>query len=362
MKHVIILFTCIALAVSFLTADEPAEKNAKTSKSFTVQKSGTLEVNVVGDITIKTWDKAEVFVKANGIDEEDLEELTMEQSGNTVSVIFKPDWNISGNVEFTISLPEQFNAEIATSGGNIEVGGSLKGTLSARTSGGNISVQDIGGKTSLRTSGGNISLGSVNDEAVVSTSGGNIEVIKVAKKLDAKTSGGNIEVGEVGGSASVSTSGGNIDVKKVSGSAVLKTAGGNIELAGASGRVEARTAGGDIELTNITGSVEAKTAGGNVSAEMNPAGQGKSELATAGGDVTIVLPANAKATVEATIRIDRWKRESDRYDIHSDFEAADYKKDEKRRGIYGRYEINGGGEKITLSTSMGDIYIKKAGK
>jgi len=162
----------------------------------------------------------------------------------------------------------------------------------------------------------------------------------------------------------VSTAGGDVRVGKVSGSAYLRTAGGDVKLQGASGTVEAKTAGGDIDLKNISGSIEASTAGGNVSAELNPSGKGESHLKTAGGDIRLTLPENAKASIEATIRIrdnDGWgssKRKS-KYEVRSDFPATTYDKDGDRDEINAKYLLNGGGEIIILETVNGYIDIKK---
>ena len=175
-------------------------------------------------------------------------------------------------------------------------------------------------------------------------------------------SGGDIKVGNVGGEATLSTAGGDVRVGKVSGTATLKTAGGDVECNGATGPVVAKTAGGDLRLSGISGSIEAATAGGDIRAELNPTGSGPSSLTTAGGSVSLYLPENAKATVQALIRIEgRWKTNSARYDIRSDFKAAAYTKDEDAEEIRASYELNGGGQVITVKKVNGDIQIRKAG-
>ena len=149
---------------------------------------------------------------------------------------------------------------------------------------------------------------------------------------------------------------------KVSGKASMSTAGGNIELKGASGSVTAKTAGGDVRLENITGSIEAKTAGGEVDAELFPAGKGSSRLASAGGNVRLRVPENARVTIEAVIRIqDRWRMGSERYKVRSDFKAESYEKNEDDEEIRAIYKLNGGGESIFLETVNADIEIKKTG-
>jgi DUF4097 and DUF4098 domain-containing protein YvlB len=356
---------------------------SKKEQTFSVGKGSSLDVSVTGcAILIKTSDKNEIHVVAEGIPEDAVEYLKMTQSGDEVRVSYRPKWGNDNDGRFVITVPAQTKLELRTSGGDIELQGSLtgdavgstaggdiiiekvKGMVRMSTSGGDVRAGDIDGKADLRTSGGNIILASVNGEATISTSGGDIRIEKVGKKLDARTSGGDIEVGDIGGDASLSTAGGDVRVGKVSGNAYLRTAGGDLMLKSASGTVEAKTAGGDIDLKNITGSIEASTAGGNVIAELIPDGKGSSKLKTAGGDVKLFIPENAKATIEATIRLrdnENWGSSSrkSKYEVRSDFKAESYQKDDDRQEIRARYLLNGGGETITLETVNGFIDIKK---
>jgi DUF4097 and DUF4098 domain-containing protein YvlB len=348
------------LRVSALTVDSD---ESKQTKSFNVAKGGELEVSVnCGDIRLATWDKDEVTVTVDGIDDEDMKDVKMTQTGNDVRVEYRPRWNWSGDVIFRISLPAQFDADVHTSGGNIDVRGTMKGKLTGTTSGGDIRTANIEGPTNLKTSGGDITLGEVSGEAEVRTSGGEIKVDRVGKSLKASTAGGDVEVGDVGGDAVLSSSGGEVKVGKVSGSATLKTAGGDIELLSASGNVEAKTAGGNIRLEKITGSIAAKTAGGDVVAELIPSGKGTSELRSSGGNVSLSLPSSANASIDATIRIHgdgRFWRSKDEYDIHSDFTAESKNVDKDEDEIHAVYKLNGGGDSITIETTNGNIEIRK---
>jgi DUF4097 and DUF4098 domain-containing protein YvlB len=361
----IMTIAIMMIAVPFLrvSALTPDSDENKQTKSFTVSKGGELEVSVnSGDIRLTTWEKDEVSITVEGIDEEDMDYVKMTQSGNTVRVEYRPRWNGSGNVIFKINLPAQFDADVRTSGGNIDVRGTMKGKLTGSTSGGDIRTANIEGTTNLKTSGGDITLGDVTGEAEVRTSGGEIKVDRVGKSLNASTAGGDVEVGDVGGDAILSSSGGEVKVGKVSGSATLKTAGGDIELKSASGTVEAKTAGGNIRLENITGSIEAKTAGGDVVAELIPSGKGSSKLRSSGGNVSLSLPASSKATIDATIRIQGgWRHRDEEYDIHSDFTAESKNVDKDEEEIHAVYELNGGGDRITIETTNGNIEIRKLG-
>ena len=364
----------VAITIAF-AGDEGAR-----SKTFNVTKGGTVEISTgVGDIHISPWEKNEVYVTIEGIDEEDINQVKMSQNGNVVRVTYRTRWGDgSGHVRFNVNVPSQFNLDLNTSGGDLEVKGGLTGKIDGSTSGGDIKLGNVfGGPVDVSTSGGDIStgklegeghiktaggdihVGSVNGSLYVNTSGGNIRVETVSKTLEAKTAGGDIVIGDVGGEARVSTSGGDVNVGKVSGKATLSTAGGDIELKGASGKVSARTSGGDVKLQNITGSIDAKTSGGEVEAELIPSGKGGSRLASSGGDVRLFIDENSKATIEATIRLDGWGWKKSRYVVKSEFPKETYETDEEAGEIRAVYKLNGGGELVELSTSNSNIEIHK---
>jgi DUF4097 and DUF4098 domain-containing protein YvlB len=353
-----------------------------TTKTFDVKKGGDLVVEIkrIGaDIKVETWNKNEVAVKVEGISGDDLEWLEMEKDGNTVTVYFEPGngWRRHRSARFYINVPSEFNVDVGTSGGDVDVVGSMKGTVVATTAGGDVEIDDVKGEVTLKTAGGDVTAGDVDGDAKLKTSGGDVEVGDVTGELVAATAGGDIEAGEVGGDLEAATAGGDIICKDVGGEAEAKTAGGDIELGvvkggisartaggdievlGATGRVVAKTAGGDVELASVKGQVDAETAGGDISVELDPTNAGKSTIETNGGNIALYLPAGAKATVEAYIRLRSrdWDDDEDRYDVRSDFKAESHDKDD--RAIRARYVINGGGKVIKLETTNGNIEIRK---
>lgn len=361
--------------VAVTTGDADTE-----NKSFPVKKGGTLIVDIEdagADILVNTWKKDEVHVQIMGISGDDLKELKMGESANTVTVEYfgRGGWGRSRQMRFTISVPEAFNLDLSTSGGDIIVSDPIKGDVEGATSGGDVEVDVVDGKLRLKTSGGDITAADVLQDASLKTSGGDIEVGNVKGELIAATAGGDIKIGtvdadlsaataggditilNVGGDAKVSTAGGDIEVGEVSGSATLKTAGGDIELGGASGTVAAKTAGGDIECLKITGSIDAATAGGDVYAELDPKGNQSSSLETSGGDVILVIPSGAAAVIDARIRLRGSHYHEDDYDIISDFKAESH--DKTSKDIRASYVIGKGGPRITLDTVNGNIEIRK---
>jgi len=325
-KTILVAFVILIAQLAF----SKTELSFQT-KSFEVNPGGTLEVSVsAGDIILGSWEKNEVHIKAEGIDPDELENLRMTQTGNTVRVEYDPEWGESMRVRFTINVPSQFNSDFHTSGGDIRLQGLFQGKVQGSTSGGDITIADIDGTADVETSGGDIIAGKIKGtcslstsggdiqvelstgEVQLSTSGGDITIGNVGKSLVAKTSGGDIHIGDVGGEATAITAGGDIIIGRVSGNATLKTAGGDVELRGASGIVKAKTAGGDMNLENVSGSIDASTAGGDIVAELRPSGSGRSRLISSGGDVVLQIPENAKASIEAVISIrGRWKDSSE---------------------------------------------------
>jgi DUF4097 and DUF4098 domain-containing protein YvlB len=212
---------------------------------------------------------------------------------------------------------------------------------------------------SIETSGGPVRLGTVATAVHVRASGGAITVGDVQGEADLSTSGGDIRIGDVQGEARLSSSGGHIQVGKVAAGATLRTSGGNIDLGGAVGQVVAWTAGGNVRLENVRGSIDARSSGGNVLGELVPMAEASSSLASFGGDVALYLPATAKATVHARIRIrGPWETQSQDCDIRADFPAEDYARERAQKEIRATYRLNGGGQDITLKTVNGDIQIR----
>ncbi len=378
-KHMthLLLILLFASTVAWAIADDPDQQQRGT-QTFTVAKGGKLDLSISGgDIHITGWDRNEVVVKTSGIDEEDLRSLNISQSGNNVRVRFHPGGSTS-DISFEISVPSQFNLTLQTSGGDIDLAGPLTGTLEGTTSGGNIRLGDLGGEIELttaggdiqagiikgglrlRTSGGDIRIKSVTDDAEVSTAGGDITIDQAGKQLRAKTSGGNVRIGNVGGDASAATSGGDIEVGSVSGTASLNTSGGNIDLKSAVGSVKANTSGGDLQLGKIAGAVEGRTSGGNIEAHLVSGKVEQSKLASSGGDIRLFVPADAKATIQARIRVQgRWRLASKAYDIVSDFKLENYEKNEDQGEIRATVNLGGGGPVIMLNTANGNIEIRK---
>jgi hypothetical protein len=177
----------------------------------------------------------------------------------------------------------------------------------------------------------------------VVTAGGEIDVQNVKSGVQAVTSGGGINIRDVAGSVIARTSGGGIGVEGLRGPVELRTAGGSIHARRCTGDLEARTSGGGITLDDIDGRVTARTSGGGIHAEVL-VNHGVS-LTTSGGGITLLLPADVRASVDAS---------TSGGEVGSEFPFSSTET-LKRAQIRGA--IHGGGEPVRLHTSGGGIHL-----
>ncbi len=383
MKILAALFLTASLIsppTTFLTGSQQDPENP--SKSFQVTKGGHLEVDVdPGSVDIEPWDKNEVFIQAENIDPDSPDRLKMTQSGNTVTLRYRDRRMHDNDVRFTINVPVEFNAHVVTSGGSISERDKLKGDFSVDTKGGSVRMDEIvgnvkvesgggsirgetiDGDASIRTGGGSVSIKTTTGNADVSSGGGSLKMEQVGKELTMSTGGGSVDVGDVTAGADIRTGGGSVKVGKVKQSLKLSTGGGGVEVQGASGDIRVSTGGGSVRMEDIVGTLSLKTGGGDITVELTPDGKGGSSIYSGGGDIRFFIPGTAKASIEATLNLSHtWGGRSKKYRITSDFKADKYEEDEDGVSKFASYSLNGGGDKIELETTNGNIEVRKLSK
>ncbi len=386
----LLLFSSVAVFLRAADGDD-------ITRSFKVNKGGTLKVYIMtGDITVDTWNKNEVNVSIENIDENQNNLLHISQSGNNVTVQFNGS-GYYGSSDVKVSIPSEYNLNLQTSQGDVRLSNNIKGSvqietrsgdislasingyLKALTNGGDITLSAVSGTADVTTYGGDITTGNVNGNLVLSTMGGDIEaqnitgkadistkggtinLMNVGKDLHAETNGGDVTTGDVGGNAVINTMGGSIHVKKVSGSAVLKTNGGNIKLLGASGSTQARTYGGNLELYNINGTVDASTNSGEIYIELRPGSSGKSNIASMNGGVKLFIDPSAKATINAVAYGVQYGEPINDY-IKSDFPIKRSETSQYSSSTQAAITLNGGGSNINVRSDNDRIEIKRLKK
>jgi hypothetical protein len=268
----------------------------------------------------------------------------------------------------TVKAPHLTNAAITTSDGAVEASG-IDGTLDADTRAGEIAVDRVRGQCTLVTGGGQVRVGEVDGPLRCTSSAGRITVKTVRGPAVLYTNGGDIQADQVGGESRIETMGGSIHVRAVSGTLTATSGGGEIVVEKADGVVTARNmmgpvqvgaaagvhcenGSGGIRISHIAGPIRVSTAMGSILADLAGGRLSDSFLATASGDITVVIPSNVGVTVRAENSMaDTLRR------IVSDYAALSARRVADR--IVAQGAINGGGPVLQISDTRGTIFIKK---
>ncbi len=268
----------------------------------------------------------------------------------------------------TVKAPKLLSASIFSSDGAVDVSGvegpvevesgagplkvdRVRGDCRLLTGGGNIQIGQVGGALHCTTGAGYINVKSVRGDAVLETEGGDITVTDAAAEVHADTGGGGVHIVRAGGLVSAASGGGEIIVEKAGGIVTARNMAGPVEVGAAAG-VRCESASGGVRLRNIAGSMNVSTSLGSIMAILLGSRLADSYLATANGDITVLIPSNVGVNIQAQNRMaDTLRR------IVSDFPAIQA----RRQGnlVVAEGAVNGGGALLQISGTGGTIFIRK---
>jgi hypothetical protein len=332
----------------------------------------------VGELQVDTSgrDAVEVQVSSSQIQiQETCGKGTIEISGNT------PDpKQIRGTIIWKIVTPKAINLDLTAFGGGINVG-DVDGDVILRTTGGSVIAGLIKGKAAIITQGGSIKSGNIGGNAELRSEGGTLEVGDVGGNAEFQTTAGPIRAGSVVGSVTANggrtititkagdvkatTNGGDIsigDATRIN----AKTAGGNITSRRVRGPFQGHTEFGDILLESAGAWVEASTGAGKIVVKLVPDnidGDLHMNLQAGVGDVTVSLPEPLRATISATVQRPSLQSQQIFSDFPMNATVPTARTLVPQNKFYAPTQSqiirNGGGNKISLHTSLGKITIKK---
>lgn len=131
------------------------------------------------------------------------------------------------------------------------------------------------------------------------TSVGDLQLEK-AGPLELKTSGGNITVDQVVSRANITTGTGIVRIREVDGSAVVKNSNGDSTIREVIGDLQVNAANGNITVERSRGSVTAKTANGNI--RIGDASRGTLRLETALGELEVGIHPGRAAYLDVNAK------------------------------------------------------------
>jgi len=176
------------------------------------------------------------------------------------------------------------------------------------------------------------------------TGGGGIEIDDLGGSVRAKTSGGSIQVDGAVGLVDLNTSGGEIEAENIEGDLIARTSGGRVHVSDVTGSIEVRTSGGRIEVLDVGGPVAARTSGGPVEVRFNGAPAG--HIQTSGGSIEVEFAEGYGMFLDARTSGGRVRLDEE-FVLRGNMERS-----------RAELEVNGGGERLELRTSGGNIRIR----
>ena len=268
----------------------------------------------------------------------------------------------------TVKTPRLESAAISTSDGAVEANGvdgllevdtgagelaidRIKGDCKLVTGGGDVKVGSVGGALYCRSGAGKIQVGTVQGQAILETVGGDISATEIGGPVRAETGGGGIHIVKAGSGVSAGTGGGQIVVDRAGGIVTARNLAGPVQV-GAAGGVQCESASGGIRVSNISGPMRVSTSLGNIMAILFGAHLADSFLATANGDITVLIPSNVGVTIRAQNDMaDSLRR------ITTEFSAVNVRR--LGRQVVAEGPVNGGGPLLQISATVGNIFIRK---
>lgn len=340
------------------------------------RKKLSIDINSGGSIDIVGWNKDVVSVDVEYYrDEHDMDGIEFKEvnDGLEIEVGY---WGDYDHLEFHINVPNKFDVEVNTMGGDINIT-DVEGEFSGQTMGGALNFKNLKGRVDITTMGGDIELLDSELDGNLKTMGGEVLFENVVGNVDGSSMGGNVQyrnVKERSGKwkarekeVSITTMGGSISVDDAPMGAKVNTMGGDIDIDNAKVYVDATTMGGDIDIRKIDGWIKSSTMGGNVTAVMvgNPnEGDRHVDISSMGGDIDVTLPADL--SIEFDVRLTYTKNSRKNYKIESDFDIKieeskewTYSRGTPRKYIDGTGKVKGGKHLVRIETINGDIRIRK---
>ena len=289
-------------AVLLLTGNSYAGKRKELNKEFEAKEN--IDINTTsGDCIIQQGSADKILVHVEySVHPEDAFNPVFKERKSTLKINERWSGSSSGDVIWTITVPENTKIEFSTASGDF-------------------SMEDAKNDLNISTASGDVSIDNVTGEFEISTASGDVDADDVSGELD------------------------------------ISTASGDIKIDDSQALFELSCASGDIEASRITITEESSfsTASGDVEVDLAKTAEYDLDLSAASGDVSLDYNGNEmKGYFELTAK-KRWGG------ISSSVEFDGEEEFEKHGRTYVRKYFTAGLKEpqINISTASGEIKLKK---
>lgn len=288
-KISLIVFCMLACHVTTIQARE--EVKEVIEQKIDMRFHATLKVQSMnGNITIKTWDDAQIKMratkKAQAKKESDAEEILREthidiqptDTGLEIRTRHPKHMRLgkgkSVSISYELTVPRQVTLDLHTTNGAIKVANS-EGAIQAHTTNGQVNLRDIKGDIDAHTTNGSVA------------------TTNIVGNVRAQTTNGRIRTTASAGGVHLKTTNGAIDIKMTNlpdqNQVWAKTTNGSIDIAlpaNAKAELKARTSNGHIS-SDFPITVQGKWRSKTLQGQLNGGGSSSIELQTTNGSIEI---------------------------------------------------------------------------
>jgi DUF4097 and DUF4098 domain-containing protein YvlB len=284
----------LLLSIPGLAPLAAQEGRSSIDTTFRFAPEGRVSLNIIaGDVRVSSWDRNEIRIVAST----ERGRLITELSAEAVRLEVRPVDRQSGRTRYDVTVPHGARVATRAVSAQVVVTG-VRGDLSVHTVSGSIDVAGTQRSAELETVAGRVSLRDHAGNATVATVAGNVSVEALRGALDVRTVSGDVRADRVG----------------------LTT-------------LRHKSVSGGLDLTGTL------------------APDGRSEIETHSGNVTLRVPSTFAATVEM---------QSFSGELNSDFAVTLQPGTTGGRGRRMDVAVNGGGARLAIKTFSGDIFLRKS--
>jgi DUF4097 and DUF4098 domain-containing protein YvlB len=214
----------------------------------------------------------------------------------------------------------------------------------------------VRGRLEFATTLGHVNVEQVLGDANIFTGAGEVQLGAVTGSCKVVSNGGPMQLGEIFGPLELTTRAGDIFVDTARRGGRIETKGGTIRLLYTSGPTRLYSGGGDIIVRQAVAPVSAETESGDISIAVDSTSKTQRvDARTAKGNVVLNVPVQFAGEIDATILTS----DPDSDTFLSDIPGLSVSREQVggKTRVRATGKINGGGEKVVLVATDGDIRI-----
>ena len=178
----------------------PDQLGLISERGFSISQGNDLRIDVGGaDVSITSWDRSEVYFRVFGNENaKERLELIFDSHDSYIEHTTKlkeSPFGSSPSIEtkYEVMIPQKFNTDIHTSGGDIILSG-VDGISKLHSSGGDVVCEKIFGTLDISSGGGDIRLVGGNAKITTSAAGGDIDFDYYGENLGIYLSSGGGDI------------------------------------------------------------------------------------------------------------------------------------------------------------------------